>query len=213
LRFIDPDGKQIIIRYQDDNGKIRRATYDYEKGIAKNKKGEEVHGKFLDQTVESLNYIRKGDENGIIKDISEKKKKVTIKETGKAGAFFVRNNITGRSTIYYNPTSALKTGENILESTISGSTVVLFREDGGTQSPALGLFHELGHNYENWNNRREQRRRARKSHESYHDLEEKYVIEKYENPAAKILEESTRGNHNGKPYESTGPTSTTEKGN
>jgi hypothetical protein len=88
--------------------------------------------------------------------------------------------------------------------------IPLFKDDGGRQTPALGLFHELGHAYERWNHREEQKRRGKEKDEQYDNDEERFVIEKYETPAAKILRESVRKNHDGAVFQSVSPISTEE---
>jgi hypothetical protein len=205
--FRDPDGKRIKIVWRDENGHRRVGIYNADKGIAVNKKGEEVHGKFVDDVVKSLNYVKDGkdadgnkaDVQGIIKKVADAKMTVTIKHTNslKSNEF---NGLT--HTIKYNPAAALEvldTRNNQMHFT------------GTFQTPALGLFHEIGHA---WNFFVDQAgywdRNFTKDH-PYDNKDDRYVIENYETPAAKVLGEPTRLNHTGWMYESTGPTSTTKK--
>jgi len=81
--------------------------------------------------------------------------------------------------------------------------------DGGTQSPALGLGHELDHGFG-----QDQGTTENGNDQQYGDKEEKRVIVKSETPASETLKEGSRVNHKGVPYESKGPQSTvpTDKG-
>lgn len=103
--------------------------------------------------------------------------------------------------------SHLKTVESRTSSDVDGNPVDIFVDNGGRQLPALGLLHEMGHAYELLNNRKAQRKRSRSKNEAYDNQEEKYIIERYETPAAKILKESTRNNHGGLPYTTRSSTS------
>lgn len=87
-------------------------------------------------------------------------------------------------TIRWDPTSALRTS------------------DGGRQSPALGLAHELDHAAESesaYARLREVRLRG------YDDAEERRVITGSERHAALVLHESTRRDHRGTCYRVGGP--------
>ena len=69
------------------------------------------------------------------------------------------------------------------------------------------MFHEIGHNYEAWHNKSEQQSRSKESDPLYNDKEEKYIIENYENPMARKLNESERNNHSGITTTTSDPTS------
>lgn len=189
--FIDPDGLQaedIIIKYKDENGKNRKATYDSEKGVAVDKKGNTVsNNEFVNATVESLNYAKGGDESGIIDKIAnDDKNDVFIKETdGKT-----ETTSKGGIGILYNP----KDGLAIETQNLEGG----FEKTGEIQSPALGLFHELGHAFNYLYDKSGFKDRIKTPMGNGYDNKEEYdVINKYETPAAIKLGEPVRNNHQG----------------
>jgi len=184
----------------------KRAYYNYEKGIAVDKKGNQVNGKYLDDVVKALNYDKDGDTKGIMKAIATGKKTVNVKETdGDGGAH-------KKGTIYWNPTSGLKMMTLHAIEMPDGyggvKTVQYVDYTGEKQSPALQLLHESGHAYEYMYDRKGYKDRAGVRDAQYGWAEERFVIENFETPAANKLHEGTRTNHGGEPYPTDGPTST-----
>jgi RHS repeat-associated protein len=94
------------------------------------------------------------------------------------------------NTVFWDPRSALATADN------NGKL------DGDTQTPALGLGHELDHA-----NGKETGTTANGADPNYETKEEKRVINGSEKKAAQKLGEDTRTNHDGAAYESVSPTS------
>jgi hypothetical protein len=88
-------------------------------------------------------------------------------------------------TVYWDPKSALQT------------------TDGGQQSPALGLGHEIAHAT---GNRRDTAVLSNTTDGRYDNKEERRVIRNYESPAARELHESLRYDHGGTPYNVDCPT-------
>ena len=89
-------------------------------------------------------------------------------------------------TVYWDPNSALET------------------TDGGHQTPALGLGHEMAHAT---GNRHMTDELSGMADPQYDTREERRVILNYEDPAARQLGESTRHDHGGNPYNVASPTS------
>lgn len=89
-------------------------------------------------------------------------------------------------TVYWDPNSALET------------------TDGGHQTPALGLGHEMSHAT---GNRHMTAELSGIADPNYDNKEERRVILNYEDPAARQLGESTRHDHGGNPYNVASPTS------
>jgi RHS repeat-associated protein len=71
-------------------------------------------------------------------------------------------------------------------------------EEGKTQSPALGFLHEVMHALQKLENPEQfETDIGANTNDDYDTVEEKRVIEKYETPAAKRMEEPIRTNHRG----------------
>ncbi|MEZ5044489.1 MAG: SpvB/TcaC N-terminal domain-containing protein [Saprospiraceae bacterium] len=176
--YTDPDGERITIRY----GKNNEKKIEYKYGARY--KGNDP---FVKDVVASFDYLRRGGVGTLIKEVTGHRKNVTIVRTKDLDglAFHPRGH-----RIYYHPRSGLKT------------------EEGGKQSPALGLLHELGHAKGYIDNSRENNRLVDMHDSHYDNLEEKRVIKGIENPAARKLGEATRKGHGGSTFRTTGPTST-----
>jgi RHS repeat-associated protein len=99
------------------------------------------------------------------------------------------------NTIYWDPRSALATTAN--NGTEGGGTL-----NGDTQTPALGLGHEMDHA-----NGSETGTAEHGNDPNYGNNEEKRVITGSETNAAGALGEGTRTNHGGATYQSVSPTS------
>ena len=138
---------------------------------------------FVRETVKGLNYVKKGDVNNIISDLSETDKVLSIKETEIGRDMYNPYN----NTVYYNPQSGLETKDDndALTSQI--------------QSSALGLLHEIGHGFIDFFFSNKEKRYLEKKDRDYTNEEEKFVIDNIETRAAEILGEPSRTNHDGRP--------------
>jgi RHS repeat-associated protein len=212
VKLVDPDGKDIMVYYTDfkydkngnvkhkRNGQAKTTTRSVKLSIGKNgsieakdKKDNDVKNIFVSSVVESLNYTKKGDKNNIIENAIEHRKTLKIRNSQEGDDRFIENN----NTIYWHPQSGMYVRDN------NGNNV-------GEQSSALGLFHELGHGY-NWiSDRGAYNGRVNTPVRHYDNKEEWFVINFYESPAAKVLGETPRTNHDGALMHTTGPTSTTD---
>jgi RHS repeat-associated protein len=191
LKFIDPDGRKIII-FGERYGflGLRRRRYEYH-GNAEAPGGS---SQFVKDSFKALNYSRGGDAHGIIDALAESEdKNVFVKRTGRANGFYNHNN----NTIKWNP----------------GLSVNTLDDDGhvtGQQPAALVLFHEVGHGYRhNFTPDEYFAGLAPGSDEQYGTAEERAVIEQYETPAASKLGHGTRTNHDAQLFPVNDPLSTT----
>jgi len=82
-----------------------------------------------------------------------------------------------------------------------------FKVSGGTQSPALGLLHEIGHGDDFDQSPIMSTIRSWIGSWSYDDQEEAHVIQGLETTVANELGEGTRKNHKGDPYRTNSPAS------
>jgi RHS repeat-associated protein len=211
VKFIDPNGEEIAIYYKEKVEKVKKngdvkvkyknrvAYYDDKTGTAQNKAGKTVNGDYLDKVVSSINYAKKGDIHLVISSLASSEKTLKIKSTSKIGNEKY-NGFLGINTIRYNPQSGMETVDNTYQ-----------RNTTGKQSPALGLFHEMVHGMNDFDSRRGQMKRGATPDPFYGNKEEKDVIENYETPAAQILGEGVRMNHDGNAITTTGPTTTKEE--
>ena len=212
IRFIDPDGREIRVYYQEaktkKNGDVKKYRRGKRKGQTKYKtksvkynSGEKYTGdnEFVKETFAALDHVQtKGADNGIVNELAGTKD-ITVKihqnkNVNKEGAsqlqlgtsFYIRNqSITFNNvhlTHFYDDS-----GENII----------------GVASPALGLLHELGHAYRLWKGE-DLGYNANSAGEPQHQViskirqEEQYVVDVIERAAAIILGDGIRYNYSNK---------------
>jgi len=195
----DPDGNQIEIYWtevrKDNNGKeyTYYGTYVY----GSNEKAPSNAG--VQNTIKALDYIVKnglgvieGTSINLVDELIKSKDVVGVQTTEKLGES--RSSLDNYGFITFNPLEGLVT-------------------KNGKQNPSIGLLHELGHAWGALFDKANQKTRQRTpDYEGYDNAEEKFVITKIENPAAKKMKQGTRDGHGldaGAPYLTTGPTSTT----
>ncbi|MBK8705373.1 MAG: hypothetical protein IPN33_18580 [Saprospiraceae bacterium] len=205
LKYIDPDGRYIDIEYEDENGEIQKYRYG---------SGDKIKNKFVKQVVKTLDKLTKkgADVEGIINTLKDDDSSITINEIGWDD---------------HNATVSLGSGGNISWSPEGG----IVTDEGENRSPSVGLLHELGHTYfdvykrdqavdepkiEDFDNI-EDFNKAYNAYESSFRLtitEDKWVIERVENPAAINLGQPTRKAHSYKrKFQARGPFSVKEKKN
>ncbi|MCB9321331.1 MAG: hypothetical protein H6570_18780 [Lewinellaceae bacterium] len=126
--------------------------------------------------------------NRLISTLKKSSHTIRIEETRDlAGVEFSPDDLT----VIWHPRSALKV------------------KNGGRQTPALGLAHELGHAEKRIRNAREEDRDfEHKLHNGYHNVAEKKIIRGLEYKIARELNEATRTDHEGSEYLATSPVST-----
>lgn len=193
--FHDPDGKRIKIKYRDDEGHKRKAFYNADKGVAENKKGKVVHGKFVDAVVSRLNSAMKDDTKGIISAVAQSNKIVKIKETDvfNSSDGFAPRLLGLNKVIYFNPNSNYHIVEHDYTDPYGNYRKV-------TKDPLpsdIVLLHEIGHAYGYFFEKSALKNRVKQKDKEYDNLEEKHVIETYENPAMQRRGLRTRTNHDG----------------
>ena len=85
----------------------------------------------------------------------------------------------------------------------------LITTEGGKQSAATSLEHEMDHAVDDANNYKQHVERAQRGDSNYDNKEERRVITGSEAQTAKGNKEAVRRNHRGKSYQTVSPTSTT----
>jgi len=183
LRFIDADGMKPndIIIFGSTKG-----SQDYTYVPGQKYEGKD---KFIGETVDALNYVYQNSETGA-REISEVANdhsfNVYVVETKGTD---INAETPGSPNINFNPKSGLATANN--------------EAPNGTQSPAVGLAHEVSHK----NNVRKEggvavNNRLKTKDSQYSNKEEKKVITEVEQKVVKELNkkganEATRDNHKG----------------
>jgi RHS repeat-associated protein len=209
LKYIDPNGEDIIIYYKDAEGFDQQYIYEYGKEY-NSKKGDKNFNQYVSDVINSFNYIvSKGADK--LKDANGQEyspiERISNDHDIKLGVTYLGENVNefhasqGKDEfdsdyIKYDPYSGVE------------------NKDGSTQTPALGLFHELAHAYEFFkdyrqairdkaNNPRsralikkeERQKKDIHTYGSYESFAEYNVIFNYERYAAKILGEGVRKTH------------------
>jgi len=202
IKLSDPDGRDIVVKYKEEkkdkegnvkydkhgNVKMRNRSVmlslDKDGNVQAKKGGKMVANSFVSNVVSALNYVKKGDKSDVIGHAMKSDVSFRVKagneSRGDNDGFDRRSN-----TIRWDPLSGLQTGDD------SGIGT------GKVQSPALGLLHELGHGVDKVYNHTDYVNRRKKDAGIYTNEEEWFVINAYENVAARVLGEPTRSNHYG----------------
>jgi RHS repeat-associated protein len=216
LKLIDPDGRQIIVNYTEQkrdndgnlmynkNGKPRMISKEAilsvsKEGciVAKDNKGNNIDNDFVKNVVGSLNHVKDFEGMDLIESVINDTDNIAwIEETspGVSAEYYPLY-----QTVYWNSETGIKIEDNNGDST------------GEKQSPALSLYHEIGHVYNHFTDKKGFDNRLNEDVEHYDNEEEKFVIMLYVNPVAEKMNNGTRNNHYGKTFLSKGYDSTDEK--
>ena len=178
LLFIDPDGKKIVIHYEQDGKKkkvVLKKLSDIE--LLKN-----INNGFVQDVYESLEYLK---EEQPITDAITTKKKVNIMEVGDGEQVDFYEGEQG-FTIDYNPTEALE----IVPDSEFDKPLDERVGSGKIQKPAMGLLHETGHFLgliTDGRKAHQARRDAEPQKREMRNAEEERVITEIENSAAEKI--------------------------
>ena len=197
IKYLDTDGRRIVIHYQDKNG--NQKTYIFT-GYRGKKSIYIPNVQFVKDFVAAYNYNARngGGENTILAATSDK---------------YEIHLYDGDSTIdgdMPDTENFGRDGKNIVR--WQSRKGLKFRN--GRQSPATRLEHEFSHAVDRANNpgkHRENQRKVKEGHEMYDTEEEFRVIEGSERKTAQQNGESIRHHHRGTTFTTEGPTSTKSK--
>lgn len=106
MKFIDPDGKDIILNYTDDKGK--KQTYDYKNGSTY--KG---NNQFIKNFYSAVTILNKAGAGKMIESLEKNSSKVFIQQGTKS------QYDTKEKTLTWNPSQALVTTKNVALSPMS----------------------------------------------------------------------------------------------
>ena len=206
IYYIDPDGQDIIIHYQDEDGNDQTHTYVF---------GGTYDGgnQYIKDVYSSLSYIidNDADVTNIIKDLSgdkfgdvnlfdnTKENNPLIKDSRRQTYFRDKGANTGKDEIIWDSRKGAKFTNTLgFFSLITGNG---YTEDGQI-SPAESLLHELGHAKSSLEDPDQHKI------DSGTGYEETDVINTIERPASKKLGRKVlRGGHYGYFYKTVSPTS------
>jgi RHS repeat-associated protein len=203
IAFIDPDGKKIVIYYQElvfnpatGREETKYHQYDYRSALAV------PSNKYVQETVKALDYLYNQIPNGV----------------GNIDGNYLGNQVNILTDILNSPLEAgILINENSLVISADPATgAVTFNPYSGldiggkVQTPALGLLHELGHTWGTlFDNANQKIRKALTTNSGSHSNgEEHFVITRIETNAANILREPARLNHGGTDFKTSGSTTT-----
>ncbi len=206
IYYIDPDGQQIIIHYQDEDGKDQQHTYEY---------GGTYDGdnQFIKDVYSSLSYIidndadttglierLSGDELGDVGILQNTKDNNPLIENSRYQTYF--NSKTNE--IIYDPEVGIKREQTSIISWLMGDGY----SQEGVLTPAEGLLHELGHAESSLEDPDQHEEDSNTDFTGGWDNKEEFdVINKIERPAAKKLNHIQRDAHRGKVIRVVSPTS------
>ncbi|MCZ2083892.1 MAG: hypothetical protein LC112_06430 [Flavobacteriales bacterium] len=202
IRFIDPDGREIIIWYNDgkkDQSIALKSLDDIEK-----LKG--IKNDYVQDMYKTLNYLSG---ESVISDALTSDYKVNVINPANSKTDgsneFNPNGGKDNLKLSYNP----RLGTQLVNDDQVGKRPSDMQANGKTQTPAMGFLHEVGH-FMGWtiDEGKTNLDLFNVKDPLYENASERFAIEYYETPAATNLKEPTRSNHSGIPIITSGPTAT-----
>jgi RHS repeat-associated protein len=211
IYYIDPDGQQIIIHYQDEDGNDQQHIYEYGgKYDGDNQFIKDVYASFnhlIDNDADTTGLIKKlaGDELGDINVLQNTKENNKYFGNDKMATYF--NSET--NTVIWDPEIGVSQEQNSVWDWITGDGY----EHEALVSPAEALLHELGHGESSLEDPEQHKKDSNTPFTNGWDNKEEFdVIRKIENPAGKKLKrDRVRDAHRGTPYRTVSPTSVKPK--
>lgn len=183
VKFMDPDGKDVLIWYKDTKGHDKVFRFNGSQAIIP----KDV---YIKDFVQAYNYMKyTGGGENLRKAVESSKYEI-----------FVSSSLFGQT--FYDP------GEPQPTVYWESRKGIVFNNGMGHQSPATRLEHEFDHAVDDHDNHGEHVKRQNQNDNQYENAEEKRVITGSETRTAKKNHESVRQNHKGKAYETISPIST-----
>jgi len=187
VRYIDPDGKQLIIWYGPKDN-VKSFTFS---GFHGKKSISIPNDPFVKAVIQAYLYNCKNGGGDQLKRAVSRKEKIYIEDARIYNEGENEFSLQGhQNTIDWNPDCGIITSE------------------GGFQSAATILEHEADHANDNVDNSQKHRDRQNAPDPQYKNEEERRVITESETKTAKCNGEAVRSDHKGTPYRTCSPTST-----
>ncbi len=179
VNAIDPDGKDVLIWYKDIHGKNQLFRFS---GFHGRKSIKIPNNQYVKDFIQAYLYNTKnGGGKKMIQAVTNHKYKIYVSESQENDATFYYHR-EDQPTIYWQSRQGLITTE------------------GGKQSPATALEHEMDHAIDDANNHNKHVDRKKQKDYQYDDKEERRVITGSEAQTAKSNNEAIRKDHKGKKY-------------
>ncbi len=178
VKFVDPDGKDVLIWYQDKKGNNQYFIFNGTQRKVPN-------NSFVLDFVHTYNYLKAyGTGKNIVKAVNEPS---IIIELQKDATSTLHQNSNRRHTIFWE----------------SRKGIIL--SNGNKQSPAIRLEHEFDHALDDLANHKDHEKRKDTPAGLYDNEEERRVIEGSETETARTLHQGVRHDHYGTTYKVNDP--------
>ena len=183
---VDPDGKDIYIVYTDKNGHDWAFRFS---GFQGRKSITIPNNQFVKDFMQAYLYNGKnGGGKNTIRAATNPKYKIYLRQSSASRNHY--DNSYNEKTVFWMPRKGLVTS------------------NGGKQSAATVLEHEMSHAVSDSYNHKDFNDRSNTKDKQYDDKEERRVIRYEESETAKANHESVRYDHKGEHYRTNSPTST-----
>ena len=183
---VDPDGKDIYIVYTDKNGHDWAFRFS---GFQGRKSITIPNNQFVKDFMQAYLYNGKnGGGKNTIRAATNPKYKIYLRQSSASRNHY--DNSYNEKTVFWMPRKGLVTS------------------NGGKQSAATVLEHEMSHAVSDSYNHKDFNDRSNTKDKQYDDKEERRVISYEESETAKANHESVRYDHKGEHYRTNSPTST-----
>ena len=173
VKFIDPDGKKVLIWYQDKRGKNRYFVFNGTQRRA-------PQNSFVLDFVYTYNYLKAcGAGKNVVKAVKDPSVLIELQEDNESTLY---QNSNRKHTIFWE----------------SRKGIIL--SNGKKQSPAVRLEHEFDHAMDDLDNHKNHEDRRDTPDDQYENEEERRVIEGSETETARKLHQGVRYDHLGETY-------------
>jgi RHS repeat-associated protein len=215
VKFIDPDGKKIVISYKEGD-QTKTLTYSYQK----DRKVDEKAPAFLKNTLKSLDYLVEKKAMNITIGEGTSAKTVDILDAlieDKTNKVTITEGTTATGNVYTPATNTIQFLHDQAAKFRKDSSKPWSADNTGRASPAGLLGHELIHSYndlfdsENYKKRRADTSSKTDDRLSFPNKEEEYVTRDLANKVLNKLGEDNRQSYGKNYYTVDDPTSTKKK--
>ena len=186
LKFVDSKGEDVLIWYKDRYGKTQLFRFN---GFNGKKRIRIPNNQYVKDFIQAYLYnARHGGGKSTIQAVTNHKYEIYVSDSQYDESSYSGGG--GQPTVYWESRQGLITTE------------------GGKQSAATALEHEMDHAVDDAKNHTQHEKRANQSDSQYDKKEERRVIRGNEAQTAKANKEAIRKDHRGRNYSTVSPTST-----